>query len=751
MTSEQNPESGTKTYTYDSDATCGSSTSQAGQLVKRVDAMIPPNVTCYAYDALNRNTAITYPSGPYAAVTPAKTFVYDATTFSCPGGAANVKTRLAEAYTGPSSSKITDVAYCYTGRGEIAEVFESTPHSAGTYQLPMTYWENGLMKTFGPFLTENQVRVTPDGEGRSYTINGASSYVPSITYNSASQPTQIATSCTSAPCYPIGYTYDPNTLRMTQYSAAMTNGTISGTLTWNQNGSLQKLIVADPLNTADAQTCNYSADDVGRIASANCGSIWSQTFGYDPFGNLSKSGSISWLPGYSSSTNQYTLAGTSYDANGNLLQDTFNTYTWDAEGKPLSTAYSGGQTWGFTYDAFGHKVELSVNGGYNASFLYLGKLRLSAVGQTPGYSEFPLPGGSVLAQLGGATGVQFADWQGTIRGNLTYTGGRVSMTGAHAPFGEAYAFQGGNHSSFTGQLDDGTAGNTTYYFPERQYRSNQGRWLAPDPAGLGAVDPSDPQSWNRYAYVRNSPLNRVDPQGLDDCGEGGCDGGGGGWDWACDWGCDSGGGGGTITIDWGSRGVNVGLSGFGGCAGESLGLPCGMNITDPNAALVRQAVIAAMKGNWQGVLGMGAAEASQDMWSQATDCMPICAETSVIPIPELPPGLFLTRFLAQASAAFGDLWDNYQQLVHYPGPRSPKPHNMDKYYHCMGHCQAASEGAGGYCVSVGVGYGREATDWMRGHGYDMGDINANNYGRRAGSGGCSNCQQACTDYFWQVH
>jgi hypothetical protein len=26
--------------------------------------------------------------------------------------------------------------------------------------------------------------------------------------------------------------------------------------------------------------------------------------------------------------------------------------------------------------------------------------------------------------------------------------------------------------------------------------------------------PADPQSWNRYAYVRNDPVNRVDPNGL---------------------------------------------------------------------------------------------------------------------------------------------------------------------------------------------------------------------------------------------
>jgi hypothetical protein len=34
---------------------------------------------------------------------------------------------------------------------------------------------------------------------------------------------------------------------------------------------------------------------------------------------------------------------------------------------------------------------------------------------------------------------------------------------------------------------------------------------------LAAADPTDPQSWNRYGYVGNRPLNTVDPLGLFDC------------------------------------------------------------------------------------------------------------------------------------------------------------------------------------------------------------------------------------------
>src|SRR5713101_7005982 len=52
-----------------------------------------------------------------------------------------------------------------------------------------------------------------------------------------------------------------------------------------------------------------------------------------------------------------------------------------------------------------------------------------------------------------------------------------------------------------------------YDFPVREY-STQGRWASPDPAGLAATDPSDPQSFNRYSYVRNRPLSSIDQFGL---------------------------------------------------------------------------------------------------------------------------------------------------------------------------------------------------------------------------------------------
>jgi RHS repeat-associated protein len=267
--------------------------------------------------------------------------------------------------------------------------------------------------------------------------------------------------------------------------------------------------------------------------------VWEQQFTYDAFGNLTKSvptgaTGITWQPGYSSSTNRYTLGGTSYDANGNVLKDTFNTYTWDAEGKNLSSAYDngGGQTLSFTYDAFGRMVEASVNSTWR-TYWYTQAGELVMEGTTILTGRWPTSSGTVETIGTSCCEYLHNDWLGNARIVSSTSNNTVSADQAYTPYGEIYNMFGANNGQyqvFAGTIADLAPGTTTpimWDTPNREL-SYAGRWLSPDPAGSG---------WNQYAYAGNNPLSYRDPLGLDYCADSGgnviADEEGGGNDFSC--------------------------------------------------------------------------------------------------------------------------------------------------------------------------------------------------------------------------
>ena len=69
-----------------------------------------------------------------------------------------------------------------------------------------------------------------------------------------------------------------------------------------------------------------------------------------------------------------------------------------------------------------------------------------------------------------------------------------------------------SRSSFTGKERDAESGND--YFGARYYASAMGRFMSPDPSGLMYADPTNPQSFNLYAYALNNPLKNTDPTGM---------------------------------------------------------------------------------------------------------------------------------------------------------------------------------------------------------------------------------------------
>ena len=523
------PESGTTQYFYDSaPATPGvacstlslpTNYSPLGSLLKVYDAN--GNTTCFSYDTLGRTTGIAY-SGPNFDGSNSY-YIYDSATVD---GVAmtNAQGLIAEAYTAATlgGTKITDEGFSYTQRGELSDVYESTPNSGGYYHTNATYFPNGGVQ----YLTypTGSVTYVLDGKGRvnelcegthsGCNIGKITLLVSSTTYNAADQITAVEFSLLGGSAD--WFTYDPNTGRMLGYSSEVENPyLVTGNLTWNPNGSLQQLAVTtDTYNAGGVQTCAYGNpttgfpvgyDEFGRLLNVNCVNssgtpIWTQVFSYDQYDNLTKAGGTyggqSWNPGYNAANNRYTLSGISYDANGNLLNDSIHSWTWNQDNRPLTV--SGGTSSSVVYDAFGRMAEHYFNSTYTEPLLSpIGNLGLMS---TTTLSQLRIPAPANTFDLVNNYDLH-QDWLGSAR----LITGATTIDRAFAPYGEPYNIFGATtYEDFTGDRQDLVAG--VFDTPSRELDPIQGRWISPDPAHA---------SWNAYAYSTN-PLVTIDPSGAQD-------------------------------------------------------------------------------------------------------------------------------------------------------------------------------------------------------------------------------------------
>ena len=514
MLSESNPETGTTQYYWDT-AAPNCSFGVAGQLSEKKDNA--GAVTCYYFDSLNRPQSVEAGYGQPSPV--CKVFAYDSLSYPTAGTPpsgftlGNPLGRVIEARTGNCTTNTTDEWFRYDANGRVTDLYESTTNSGGYYHLSKSYWANDALKSLSgipgvpTIFYGNSTGSGLDGEGRVTQVTDGSNdeLVTSTSYNSMSQVTGVTFGSGDSDTY----LYDPNTGRMTQYTFAVNGQSVIGKPTWNANGTLQKFqVTQDPFNSANVQTCNYGYDDLARISSGNCGSAWGQTFSYDSFGNIAKSGSSSWMPNYSNpSNNQYQPGwnGISYDANGNLKTDTFHTYQWDQFGHMVG---NDGST--FTYEASGHIAEAS----WGDQYLYdtNGMLLAGSHSQAAAFfAHVRLPGGAIAGYGNGSLSeYKHGDWLGSVRFSSS-PARALNYDLAFGPFGEPYASSHvGNLFAGMEQLVAGDEYETLF----REYNTSQGRWISPDPAGLAAADPSNPQSWNMYAYVANNPLAFIDPFGL---------------------------------------------------------------------------------------------------------------------------------------------------------------------------------------------------------------------------------------------
>jgi RHS repeat-associated protein len=339
-----------------------------------------------------------------------------------------------------------------------------------------------------------------------------------------------------------------------------TTGAVDAMKNNGQLGRTDAFIGGPPQSPIKQSEERYSYDSLARldIASEYRGDTsaltWQADYDYDRYGNRTQNGgqnyNLTYIPvqasEFNTSTNRFT-SGVTYDSAGQSLSDSkFRglQYQYNPEGRmiwsanldgtnPATSVYDGlgqriqtvqaGVTKSYFYDINGSVVaEYEATGG--TSYGALKRLNVCAAGRLLAVDEVQTDGTKVTTYL-------MSDRQGSTR-VLMNAVGAVTSRHDYLPFGEELGAGTGAPSSSTGmrtaaqgysaadnvrqryadtRLDDATGLDHTLW---RKLETRSGRWTTPDPYGT-SLKVANPQSFNRYAYVHNDPVNFKDPSGLD--------------------------------------------------------------------------------------------------------------------------------------------------------------------------------------------------------------------------------------------
>lgn len=343
-------------------------------------------------------------------------------------------------------------------------------------------------------------------------------------------------------------TSQPTIFTSPSFSASPTSGSLVG----GSNAPLYNWAISNYAPNGDVLAMtdsvmggwSYAYDDFNRLTggSATAGVDNGLTLGwtYDRYGNRwaqnancssGNCGGVSAAQPQLSFANSNQVVGWSYDADGNLLNDGRNSYTYDAEGRVVTL--NGAQT--YMYDAEGRRVAKYSGGSISSIYLLgLGGEQVTELTSSGGWKHSNLfaPGGRLVASYEGPNGTAAAgyhfhltDWLGTERMQTTAAGAQEE-TCASYPFGDGLNCTGtsadATEQHFTGKERDAESGLD--YFFARYYSSNLARFMTPDWAAAPTAVPyatfGDPQTLNLYAYVNNNPNTGVDLDGHLDGGGG---------------------------------------------------------------------------------------------------------------------------------------------------------------------------------------------------------------------------------------
>lgn len=166
---------------------------------------------------------------------------------------------------------------------------------------------------------------------------------------------------------------------------------------------------------------------------------------------------------------------------------------------------------GYSYDANGLRVKKLANGSTTVS-VYSGSKVIAEYdnGAAPSSPsrEYVYGHGQFLAMVSGTTTTYYQQDHLSVR-MATNSSGGVAWQAAAYPYGEPwYTSNGTPEFYFTTYQRDQETGLD--YALARYYDSRTGGFCSADPV---EGTPTDPESWNRYVYARDNPVNLTDPSG----------------------------------------------------------------------------------------------------------------------------------------------------------------------------------------------------------------------------------------------
>ena len=374
-------------------------------------------------------------------------------------------------------------------------------------------------------------------------------------------PTYSEGFLTAVPGWASSITYHPNRM----VNQVMHSNGVTDTIANDPNGMRRPLSIATSgvAGGANFATGNYAYDGAGNIKSMGSdpfaydtvsrlkssqltvgGVGRSQSYDFDHFGNITRvttDGTYRETP-TDPATNR--LISATYGAVGNLLNWNGASYTYDYLGR-MTHYVNGSQEVYYVYDADEERVAYlqkycdvtHCNLALRLTLRDLGGNLLSLVsmpsgvvtdtrptgsgpvGTTspPGVTEYVYRGSLLLGRRGLASPTALDHYHLDHLGSprvITGPSGISSETHEYFPFGEEATLPGTERMKFTGHERDNmttaSAADDIDYLHARYYVALVGRFTSPDPARGGT---KAPQSWNRYSYTRNRPLNFVDPTG----------------------------------------------------------------------------------------------------------------------------------------------------------------------------------------------------------------------------------------------